>query len=573
VSALGVVAFRLTKFVVVAALMALLFTAIAELPAAATGATVTGVIDDASDSPVSGVSVSLQSSGGSATSTTAADGSYELVVAPGTFTLTFDTQSFGPNAADELFGSATVTVPAGGLVENVTYPTITALNVTVLDGSGNPVSGVNVSDEFGGPDVQSCPRDVWLVGSCVVGATGDGTPMTFSLGESGNGASTNGEFACNTNAAGTCSMSSLLLGAQNVDVHVQSFNGNEDLTVVTGVSKTHSNLTVHLNNFVQITSAGVVKGSVSVFSSQGTLLSQVTSAPIPLGTLPFGQVAVVGGLSYSVSGLTQGATVTVVISLPVGSNPTSVMKDINGKLVSLSSIASFSGNTISLHVTDGALGDSDGKANGTVVDPLIPIALASSVLPAPTHVHATPLPVGRAAAMRRIGSVEVTFKPGVDTGGTIDGYDATCTSIDGARSGSATRSRAEPIIVPTLELRGTYTCVVEAVGPGGRGPLSNVSPPVTVGAPDAPVNVDSIHKSAGVVRVAFESGGTNGSRITSYTATCVSRNGGKLGTSVGSASPMLVRGLSRGSRYSCTVTATNSRGTSQPSKASPRVIA
>ena len=39
----------------------------------------------------------------------------------------------------------------------------------------------------------------------------------------------------------------------------------------------------------------------------------------------------------------------------------------------ISSIATISGDTVTLSLTDGGLGDADGVANGTIVDPLIPI--------------------------------------------------------------------------------------------------------------------------------------------------------------------------------------------------------
>ena len=46
-----------------------------------------------------------------------------------------------------------------------------------------------------------------------------------------------------------------------------------------------------------------------------------------------------------------------------------------------SSIATINGNTVTLHLTDGGPWDADGVANGTIVDPLVPVReLAASVV-------------------------------------------------------------------------------------------------------------------------------------------------------------------------------------------------
>ncbi|MGA1581468.1 MAG: fibronectin type III domain-containing protein [Luminiphilus sp.] len=93
------------------------------------------------------------------------------------------------------------------------------------------------------------------------------------------------------------------------------------------------------------------------------------------------------------------------------------------------------------------------------------------------------------------------------------------------------------------------------------------APPAAT-APDAPV-VGSVVAGDGQVTVNFTPGYANGSAITSFTAT--SNPGGLTATCA--ASPCTVTGLTNGTAYTFTVTATNSAGTSNPSVASSPVTA
>ncbi len=87
----------------------------------------------------------------------------------------------------------------------------------------------------------------------------------------------------------------------------------------------------------------------------------------------------------------------------------------------------------------------------------------------------------------------------------------------------------------------------------------------TVTAPDAPV-VTSITVGNNFLTVAFDAPSSNGgAAITSYDATCTG-GGASFSDSAGS-SPINVVDLTNGTEYSCTVTATNSAGTSAASNA------
>ncbi len=105
------------------------------------------------------------------------------------------------------------------------------------------------------------------------------------------------------------------------------------------------------------------------------------------------------------------------------------------------------------------------------------------------------------------------------------------------------------------------------------------SPPVTTGttgaalvseptAPNAPLNVVALVGNQQASVSFTEPASDGGSAITGYTVT--SSPGGFTG--FGSSSPIVVSGLTNGTAYTFTVTATNANGTSIPSTASTAII-
>lgn len=108
------------------------------------------------------------------------------------------------------------------------------------------------------------------------------------------------------------------------------------------------------------------------------------------------------------------------------------------------------------------------------------------------------------------------------------------------------------------------------IGCGGDDSSSDIigdtgSGAVTVTAPGAPI-VTSVTVGNTYLTIAFDPPSSNGgSAITSYDATCA--GGGASATASTTASPVNVTGLVNGTEYSCTVTATNSAGTSSASNA------
>jgi hypothetical protein len=160
-----------------------------------------------------------------------------------------------------------------------------------------------------------------------------------------------------------------------------------------------SPLTLAFPNVASVASAGTSTGSVIVALQGSTVVDDTSTAPVASGLLPDGTSAPVGSIAYSVQDVPVGGSVDVYVQLPAGADPTAIYKLQNGQLVDVSSLATISGNTVTLHLTDGGLGDADGVANGVIVDPLIPV-VGTPVAPTITKVAPTSGPVGTVVTLK-----------------------------------------------------------------------------------------------------------------------------------------------------------------------------
>jgi hypothetical protein len=100
----------------------------------------------------------------------------------------------------------------------------------------------------------------------------------------------------------------------------------------------------------------------------------------------------------------------------------------------------------------------------------------------------------------------------------------------------------------------------------GVGPLTTASPAIKIGAPTAPTTVTATAVQPGTLVVRYSAASGNGTPVTSYLAVCVSHDGG-VTRSVrvnGNTQAVLVANVTTGKTYTCTVTATNKRGTGPP---------
>jgi len=200
--------------------------------------------------------------------------------------------------------------------------------------------------------------------------------------------------------------------------------------------------------------------------------------------------------------------------------------------------------------TDTWVGNTDPGTTGIVV--FTKSAAAGPVVPgAPTNVTAK---AGNAQAT-------VSFTPPPANGSGITHY--TVTASDGKTTATG---KGSPITVKGLTNGNSYAFTVTATNGVGTGPASGSSNSVTPTGPSVPGSptIVSVTPGDAQVTVNFTLPSNGGSPIKSYTV--ISNPGGK--TASGAGSPIVVKGLTNGTPYTFTVTATNKIGTGPASSAS-----
>jgi hypothetical protein len=164
------------------------------------------------------------------------------------------------------------------------------------------------------------------------------------------------------------------------------------------------------------------------------------------------------------------------------------------------------------------------------------------------------------------GQLSVAFTAGSNGGSAITNYKYS--SDNGSTFTACSPEQTNSPVVITGLTNGTlYNIQLIAVNAIGDGTATSSTAATPANVPDAPTigTATAGNAQASVVFTAPESNG--GSSITSYTATS-SPDGF---TSVGASSPLVVSGLTNGTAYTFTVTATNVIGIGAPSSASNSV--
>ena len=316
--------------------------------------------------------------------------------------------------------------------------------------------------------------------------------------------------------------------------------------------------TVNSDSSISATSPaadGVV--DVTVTSAGGT------SAPTPSDQFTFVAAPSVDGVSPDTGPVGGGTVVTIsgsalsaVTSVSFGDTPAGFTVNDD---TSITATAPAAEAADSVDITVASLGGTSAVNPGDRFDYV-------AVPGAPTGVSAT----------AGDGDATVRWSAPASNGAPITGYVVTPFLGATAQSDVASTGSATMVTVPGLTNGAAYTFRVAAVSGTASGPSSLPSPAVVVGAPSPPSTVrarsGATSTTTGALAVSFVPGANNGAAITGYTARCTSGNGGIVGVRSGAASPLTVASLTTGKSYTCTVRATNARGTGAASGASTATI-
>ena len=202
--------------------------------------TFSGVLDDASGSPVAGATVSLSSGGTTAASaTTGADGSFSLDPSPGIYTAQIALPQTGEFADISASFSATVDLSSTSLTgETLTLPPLVALNALVQDPAGDPMADASVqyTSASGGSPSLTVAADQLFAGIAEAGtAQGSETLLSTTVGTTDS-----------TGTVGESVFAGTLQNGLTIGVSVPSLH-------ILGVSQTYSGSAISTDTTIPVT--------------------------------------------------------------------------------------------------------------------------------------------------------------------------------------------------------------------------------------------------------------------------------------------------------------------------------
>ncbi len=446
---------------------------------------------------------------------------------------------------------ASVINPAATVMVGTSGPSLQDANakLTVLTRQAASYSISNLVGIWEGSSLAAGPQAPWWQ-SGLLTINGDGTCSLAATSSAGNSQSQTGTVSISTSGAIT-----LNLGSQQTGY----VDPNMDVIVLTGTwpDGQTQEISVYTN-----ASASALGTATDATWSTGYPTSSPTDGSYPggypgdySGGYPGDYTGGYGG-GYPVSGSGLPSPQTSQPSQggadpPIMSNPGSVSTSAvsASKAPEAVHAGSLLGSTTSSAPVQTAAPTSPPPAFPTIFRP----QKQATAPGAPSIVAVTP---GNSRAV-------VNFKLPSDDGGKP----ITACTVTSNPGGVTVTRPGSPITVANLQNGTPYTFTVEAKNTIGTGPPSQISTSITPAAPPQPPRLLSVKALTGAARVSFTAPVSNGgSDITFYTVTS---NSGQ--EAAGPSSPITIKGLSAGTPYTFTVTATNKIGTSSPSKASPKV--
>jgi uncharacterized protein (TIGR02145 family) len=485
-----------------------------------------------------------------------------------TFTVTA-TNAIGTSVASTASNSVTPTAPSTA-PGAPTIGTATAGNAQATVTFTVPVS--NGGSAITGYTVTSNPGNITGSGSAspitVTGLT-NGTAYTFTVTATNAIGTSVASSASNTV---TPTEPSTAPGAPTIGTATPG-NAQATITFIAPGSNGGSTITGYTatSNPGNITGTGSASPITVTGLTNGTAYTFTVTATNAIGTGPTSSASnsvtpsvtsTIPGAPTGVSAAGGNAQATVAFTAPLNTGGSAI----TGYTVT-SSPGGFTGNGPSSPITV------NGLINGITYTFTVtatnaigtgPVSSASNSVTPSTSLTVPGAPTGVSATGGYVQAI-VTFTGPVSNGGSsITGY--TVTSSPGGFTGTGT---ASPITVNGLPALIAYTFTVTATNAIGTGPSSSSSNSVTPTTVPDPPTIGTATKGNAQATISFTVPVSNGgSAITGYTVTS---NPGAI-TGTGSASPLTVTGLTNGTSYTFTVTATNSNGIGPASAFSNSVI-